>query len=704
MTMNILANLMAMLTPKATGGKAGPVPPAPSGNASDFAALLDRTAAGAAASAPPSPATAPAPSAPSMTPDPALPVLVNPPSIGQAPAAALSMVPSVPETLVAAETPADVVVDDSGPSSPPVTRIPVARPADAAVETGREADALLPEQVAAPAHDSEKAADGQAPKLRPPITITASEAALSPTPAQDEGGARTTSPPERDGVEDVPVMAPRPDTPAAPAPAVMAETPVSVAAHAPRAERDERAEHADPAPSAQSVAPALPQGVAPVAKQPSPEDALAMPVAVEDGAPVASAGSPVPPAGQWTAPVVRDAPPSASPATPVPQSPAIAIPSAVPSPQADISDKGVPSPATAPVAGPAQGEQASVIANPLKVEPVLPAPATPSAPIVTTPSLSTAVDRAPIAVPQSPPAPAQAGEATALLGMVADQPPETDGAVTLLPVAPSRPRPSVFRALADILPLRRPPMTVPLAEGVPPRAKGEAPAPAPISPPPAPVTLAAPSPAAALVPPTIAMDAAPVPQATVPAADVAADLARQAVDMASGDQHIDSIARDIASIRGGEGQGSFRLSPEHLGAMKVDIRNGAQGTEIRFQVETAQAEAALVQDRGRLQADAQRNALSITDVAVDRVDRIAPGQEGARGESGLAQGNAGNSAWNQGGQGAAQGALAGQSQGQGGNSASGRKSPDGNAVSNHAERRDGAGEEGDAPMRRARYA
>lgn len=188
--------------------------------------------------------------------------------------------------------------------------------------------------------------------------------------------------------------------------------------------------------------------------------------------------------------------------------------------------------------------------------------------------------------------------------------------------------------------------------------------------------------------------------ATQPVADIGSILGQQVIDMGSGGQWIDGLAREIAALSKGEGQGSFRLSPEHLGPMRVDIRSGDQGAKVTLTVETKAAEAMLVQDRHLLKADAQLSALRIGEVTVERVTHIA--------EPGRSDSTSGQSASGQQGNNPQNAALAqGQSQGQSQNNgqpAANRKVPDAATVSSEAEPRETGGSAPADATRRARYA
>lgn len=181
--------------------------------------------------------------------------------------------------------------------------------------------------------------------------------------------------------------------------------------------------------------------------------------------------------------------------------------------------------------------------------------------------------------------------------------------------------------------------------------------------------------------------------------DVGATLGQQVIDMSSGSQWIDSLAREIATIAGSDGQGSFRLSPENLGPMRVDIHHGDQGAEIKLTVETDAAQQMLQQDSGKLKADAHLAAVRIADVVVERAHHVA---EPARSDAPTSQGNGGQQPQGQTG---AQSTLA-QGQGQSQPHAQPDRKTSGNpAVLNHAEPQDQAVDGDDqSGRRRARYA
>lgn len=202
----------------------------------------------------------------------------------------------------------------------------------------------------------------------------------------------------------------------------------------------------------------------------------------------------------------------------------------------------------------------------------------------------------------------------------------------------------------------------------------------------------------------------PAMAGTAPTADLSATLGQQVIDMGSGGQWIDGLAREIAALSQGEGRGSFRLSPENLGPMRVDIRPGEQGANVTLTVETKAAESMLMQDRNLLKADAQLAAVKIDDVTVQRVAHV---HEPSRADTATGQGTGGQpqsqtqtSSQGQSGQGSNNAALAqGQNQsGQNGNNPRNHKVSSDAAVSSQAEPRGAGDGRISDDTRRARYA
>jgi flagellar hook-length control protein FliK len=196
----------------------------------------------------------------------------------------------------------------------------------------------------------------------------------------------------------------------------------------------------------------------------------------------------------------------------------------------------------------------------------------------------------------------------------------------------------------------------------------------------------------------------------IPAPDLSASLGQRVIDMSVGGQWIDGLAKEIATLSAGSGQGTFHLSPPHLGPMRVDVRNGDLGAQVSLTVQTEAAEAALRQDSDKLKTDGQFSGIRISDVRIDRVHHVA---EPSRSDTGNNQNNSRDGNANQAngqsmlsqGQSQSQGQNQAQTQAQANSQQTGRKTLLGEAVLSHAEPADQrVGDDSQSGFRRARYA
>lgn len=152
--------------------------------------------------------------------------------------------------------------------------------------------------------------------------------------------------------------------------------------------------------------------------------------------------------------------------------------------------------------------------------------------------------------------------------------------------------------------------------------------------------------------------AAVPPLGITQAAGVGMALGQQVVDMGISGRWIDDIAQQIATVAANPGQGSFQLASQTLGAVRVDIVPGTNGSDIRMSVENEAAHAALSNDRQRLLQDAQLASVRLGDVQIMRIASLADAQRGDMGNQNQGQGGANGQA--------AQSALSQNPQGQGG--------------------------------------
>lgn len=153
-----------------------------------------------------------------------------------------------------------------------------------------------------------------------------------------------------------------------------------------------------------------------------------------------------------------------------------------------------------------------------------------------------------------------------------------------------------------------------------PAEKAAASAPAPVQV--APVVQVSPIPAAitpvvAMVDPTASLQparaeaGAPQP---MPGADAA--ITRE-LDLAHESEWLDRLARDIARTGSNDGPMRFKLNPNTLGHLQVELSQGDRGTSIRLTVETEAARTILTDAQPRLLAEARAQGVRIAQSEID---------------------------------------------------------------------------------------
>lgn len=110
---------------------------------------------------------------------------------------------------------------------------------------------------------------------------------------------------------------------------------------------------------------------------------------------------------------------------------------------------------------------------------------------------------------------------------------------------------------------------------------------------------------------------APAPAASAQPREAAAPAADRALDLASDSEWLDRLARDIAQAAGNEGTIRFRLHPQTLGHLRVELSQGDHGTSIRLTADTEQARAILADAQPRLVAEARAQGVRIAETHVD---------------------------------------------------------------------------------------
>ncbi|HEY0327199.1 MAG TPA: flagellar hook-length control protein FliK [Allosphingosinicella sp.] len=111
-------------------------------------------------------------------------------------------------------------------------------------------------------------------------------------------------------------------------------------------------------------------------------------------------------------------------------------------------------------------------------------------------------------------------------------------------------------------------------------------------------------------------------------------LAAQVLDLAGGSQWLDQLTDEIGRATEGSGPLRFRLTPESLGELKVEISQGDRGAIVRMTVATEAAQAALADAQPRLAAEARAQGVKIAETQVDLAGNQArqdpQGRESAR--------------------------------------------------------------------------
>jgi flagellar hook-length control protein FliK len=117
----------------------------------------------------------------------------------------------------------------------------------------------------------------------------------------------------------------------------------------------------------------------------------------------------------------------------------------------------------------------------------------------------------------------------------------------------------------------------------------------------------------------LAMPAAPAPTPSTAAQphEAAAPAADRSLDLANEAEWLDRLARDIAQASGNEGTIRFRLHPQMLGHLRVELSQGDHGTAIRLTADTEQARAILSDAQPRLVAEARAQGVRIAETHVD---------------------------------------------------------------------------------------
>jgi flagellar hook-length control protein FliK len=95
-------------------------------------------------------------------------------------------------------------------------------------------------------------------------------------------------------------------------------------------------------------------------------------------------------------------------------------------------------------------------------------------------------------------------------------------------------------------------------------------------------------------------------------------LVEHQLDLAHEGEWLDQLARDIAQTAGGDKTPlRFRLNPETLGSLRVEITQDRNGTAVRLTADSEAARAIIADAQPRLIAEARAQGIRISETHVD---------------------------------------------------------------------------------------
>lgn len=104
-------------------------------------------------------------------------------------------------------------------------------------------------------------------------------------------------------------------------------------------------------------------------------------------------------------------------------------------------------------------------------------------------------------------------------------------------------------------------------------------------------------------------------------------LATQVLNLAGGSEWLDQLTHEIGRATDGSGPLRFRLTPESLGELKVEISHSDRGAVVRMTVGTEAAHAALADAQPKLAAEARAQGVRIAETQVDLAGNQAQQQQ-----------------------------------------------------------------------------
>lgn len=128
--------------------------------------------------------------------------------------------------------------------------------------------------------------------------------------------------------------------------------------------------------------------------------------------------------------------------------------------------------------------------------------------------------------------------------------------------------------------------------------------------------------------PELSLTAQPLSQQGPQPQDVAQQLIEHELDLAQDSEWLDQLARDIARGGSSEGPMRFRLHPQTLGHLQVEVAQRDNGAAIRLTVDTEAARTIVADAQPRLIAEARAQGVRVAETHVD----LAGARDHAAGE------------------------------------------------------------------------
>jgi flagellar hook-length control protein FliK len=145
----------------------------------------------------------------------------------------------------------------------------------------------------------------------------------------------------------------------------------------------------------------------------------------------------------------------------------------------------------------------------------------------------------------------------------------------------------------------------------------------------APLAPAAVTPVVVAIDPAVSLQPASAGVGTPQAAPAPDASIMRELDLAHDSEWLDRLARDIARTGANDGPMRFKLHPQTLGHLQVELSQGDHGTSVRLTVETEAARTILADAQPRLMAEARAQGVRISE---SNVDLAGHGHQAASGD------------------------------------------------------------------------